>query len=222
MALFDLSEIIQDIDDRYAASSTFSQDQKLRWINKVIRRVWRKMPLDEISIIPTRKGDSVYELPADIEFEMIESVVVNTVEYKFRDQPQGLFARTYYKVIDGQMGEVSYMGIYPIPVEDNLDITIAYWKRPEDLTASDLGATPELRQDYLDIVVFGVLNIMAEIRQDVELGNNYARKYQDILDQIKREQYENMPQYPVIKDTQPRSNRYSVRGGGSWLYYGDR
>lgn len=172
--LYSLLEILTEVDDMYEASSTFTQDQKIRWVNKEIRELWKEMALDDILVIPTREKNAIYELPANIELEMIRSLVLDGYEYKFRDDNQGLPWRSYYRYLDGQQGEVSYIGLYPVPAKDNLDITIAYWARPVDLTTADLNTVPKVRQDYLEAVIYGVIARMAKIRQDVELANNYT------------------------------------------------
>lgn len=211
--LFSLANIIVEIDDAYPAASTFTQDQKIRWINKEIREVWKEMALDEVLTIPTRKGDSVYELPKDIEFEMMNWVTVDEQPYVFRDMNQGRMPRTYYRVYDGQQNEVSYMGIYPVPSIDNLDITIGYWKRPDDLSVADLANIPNLRQDYLEVIVCGVVSRMCKYRQDVDLANNWSGEKATWLAKIKQERFENMPNYPVVRATNPKSVRPSGRGG---------
>lgn len=210
--LFSLGQIITEIDESYEASSAFTTPQKIRWINKEIREVWKEMALDDVFTMPTIKDVATYELPANIEFEMIRYLTVNGQSYAFRDDNQGRMPYTYYRVLDGQQGVSSYYGLYPVPNEDNLYITIGYWKRPVDLTEDDLAKVPDLRQDYLDVIIYGVLSRMAKIRQDVDLANNYANDKAVKLQQIKQERFENMPNYPVIRNTNPRSRRY-VRGG---------
>ena len=69
-----LNEILIDIDDRY--SNSFTDEQKIRWLNTTQREVFKDLAIDDIYEISTIKDEAIYEIPEEIEFELIKSLTL--------------------------------------------------------------------------------------------------------------------------------------------------
>lgn len=169
-----LDEILTDIDDRYA--NVFSQEQKIRWLNQVQRDVFREIALPEILQFKTVPGMSLYTETEGIDFDLIDSVTVDGNKYDLKGINDTLDTYSYINVKD------KHMALYPKP-EKVMDVYVYYKKRPKTLI--DLTETPELKEDYQEILKHGVFMIMALAMDDIGKHNNFAMLYNAELQKIK-------------------------------------
>ncbi|MFT9498245.1 hypothetical protein [Anaerosolibacter sp.] len=210
-----LQELLDDIDGRF--SNPFTQAQKINWINITQREIFREMALKEILQFNTIADQALYDLKTlsgnNLEFEMIESVTLDNKKYAPKFINDEAVYYSYYKVLD------NYIGFYPVPKKSDLIVNIYYEKRPETLSSSNLTKTPDLREDYLEILKYGVFVIMAKALKDVALANNYVGEYNDMMKKIKQEKYEKMSKYPQTQDVMNKArNRYYPKRRKNIIY----
>lgn len=206
-----LQQLLTDIDLRMPNS--FTQANKIDWLNEVQREVFRELGIQDILEFDTVANMPFYDLTdlaQNIEFEMIKSLTVDNTNYDPADLNQEAKYNIFYKVLDYNNSETPKIGIYPTPTKSDLKIRIFYERRPTLLTASALTAVPDLKEDYQSILKYGVWIIIAESMDDITKANNYTLKYNAELKRIKQEKYEKMAKYPCTIDVIPKKN-YTYR-----------
>lgn len=192
-------DILTDIDERY--TNTFTQPQKIRWLNQVQREMFRETALEGILHFKTVAGLAVYNEIQNIDFDLIESVTVNDIVYTFKRKGQKLDDYNYIKVNDDTIG------LYPTP-DSIMDVYVYYKRRPATITTENLTSTPVLKEDYIEILKYGVIIIMAKARGDVALANNYVMDYELALKEIKKAEENALPAYPTVKRIVKRRRAY--------------
>jgi len=211
-----VANLLTDIDRRLPNS--FSQGDKIDWLNEVQTEVFRELGIQEILEFDSIMDCPIYDLTdlaENIEFEMIKSFTVDNKEYTPADLNQEARPYIFYKVLDYNNIETPKIGIYPTPSKDGLKIRIFYERRPTKLSTANLNAVPDLKEDYQSILKYGVWIIIAESMDDIAKANNYTQKYNAELRKIKQERFEKMAKYPGTIDVLPSRKRY--KRGGSCL-----
>lgn len=205
-----VSQLLTDIDRRMP--NTFSQSDKIDWLNEVQTEAFREMAIRDILETDTIANVPFYnltDLDENIEFEMIKALTVDNIDYEPADITQEQRPNIFYKVLDYNNSEEPKIGIYPTPTVDGKKIRIFYERRPTPLSASNLNAIPDLKEDYQVILKYGVWIIMAEAMDDIVKANNYTLRYNAEMKKIKQERYEKMAKYPSTKDVMTRRHRAS-------------
>jgi hypothetical protein len=205
-----VNQLLTDIDRRFP--NTFSQADKIDWLNEVQDEVFREAAIHEILEIDTISDVPFYELRDEdeiIEFEMVKVLTVDNKEYEPADITQDSRSNIFYKILDYNNSEAPMFGIYPTPTVDGKKIRIFYERRPTPLSVSNLNAIPDLKEDYQVILKYGVWIIIAEAMDDIVKANNYTLRYNAEMKKIKQERYEKMAKYPSTKDVMTKRHRVS-------------
>jgi hypothetical protein len=165
-----VQEIADKIDRKYPNAATDAQVVDL--IDTWQKRIFRKYR------IPT---SAEYEILADtfaynlgIKPRLIFDVLVDGISYA----KKSLVGRStsdsnYYTFID------NYIRIYPTPTEDGT-LTVYYYDTPATLSSSSMGTTPDLDEDFHDLLVYGPCKELAEDDQRYDVATGFAIQYTDL------------------------------------------
>lgn len=187
-----LQEILNEIAEKYPHG--LSNDSVIRKINVIQNELFRTtFQVRTAAIYSLQKDVFAYTLP--FPRSSLCDVVVDGVELKYQDSKKNSNTGSFYYFI-GNSG----LGIYPTPDKDITDgLSLFYYKRPVQLSESDLAAIPELDLDFHMLLVYGALAQICESFQDTAMINNYTAKYNGLIEEFQRVNDET-PDYPVIED----------------------
>lgn len=178
-----LEDVFEEIVERMPNFN--SPESVLRKINSVRKNLYRNYKREEIvSSMDLMPGISQYPLPCPR--SSITKVIVGGKQYSYHSEGN----RPYYYLLKDTIGLV--------PVPDRAmqrGLQIFHYETINDLSINDMDQEPVFDEHYDMIVVYGVLREMASSR---ELGE-YQYKYNELLDEFKRSNDENIPDYiPVV------------------------
>ena len=209
-------QIIQDIDRRYP--NTYTDEDKMSWINDVMKQIYVDIAVDESYSFHTRKGQRVYSLPEDCEMRNIKSVEMsekpkkdsledygNFHELHFSQNNKDMFAHSYYDSMNG------LIGFFPTPDDSGYKVNIYYHKIPKMITSLD--DYLELDDQYTDLVKYSVISIIAMSghNPDIDIANVYILLYNNLVMEANQARFEREPQYPTVKDAMRALLKYRRR-----------
>lgn len=192
-------QLLTDIDDRMP--NTFTQTQKVRWMNDFQNQIWRWMASTELYEFYTIASQAVYTLNDNIRFDKIQSVQISAstvidgtedyVQYNYAGYDDNLTGQQYYDSLDN-------MGIYPTPDTTNKLVKIFYESYPTQLSTNTLDTEVDLNPEYQDVLKFRAMKVMAQSGNapDIELANNYQREEEEIVKQIRMDYYKKKQRNP--------------------------
>jgi hypothetical protein len=106
---------------------------------------------------------------------------VNGVEYEYQNIEYDALEQYYYVTED------NCIGLYPTPTEDVLSgLTVFHYKEPAALSISNLGAIPDFDKAWHMLLVYRVLNDVAQIALDGDMANVFATQYNGLEMEYKR------------------------------------
>jgi hypothetical protein len=190
-----LSEIINEIDTRLP--NTFTATQKVAWINSVLRRYYKYAPLVRELTITLSSGVSRY-------------VTASTEGFRFKNLQYVQFFNTTGSIASTDLADYtlykksglneakcdSYifdssgaLGIAPPPTTSGYKAIVVYNKYPATLSTNDLAVTPDLDENYQDLLIFGTMSIVAKsgISPDIDIANNAQADFDELLSMAKLE-----------------------------------
>lgn len=191
-----IQQIIDYVDRKYPNSETDAN--KVSDLNDSHKRVFvslaRLKSETEKYEDTTIANQLTYNLPSDCHIDDVALVKVSqTTEissstewdtFEFAGIKDDVSVGNYYG--DGGNGLISL-------VQDDLPITTAglsirifYYKRPNALSSSDMDATPELDEDYHDVLKFQLIAELASQghNPDTEIANFWQAKADEFLREI--------------------------------------
>jgi len=207
-----LQELIDDIDARLP--NTYTNTQKISWINDLQNEIWRYMSEEELYEFDTIAGQSIYAMASDMRIDMIKSVLVSnstTIDgtegyttYKYAGPDDEFGSNAYYDALGS-------LGIYPVPSSDTgsgYNVKVSYEPSPVALSTNTLTTVPGINSEYQDILKFRCMKVIAQSGNspDVELANNYQREEDALMKKIKTD-------YHKKKFKKPRN---TYRRSESW------
>lgn len=179
-----VQQIIDDIDERLPNS--FSNSFKVNAMNEVMRKIFKYMNEKDIYPFTTIANQATYSLASNIVFdeiltvEMADDLTVTTnttfTSYAYKGLDEEMTSNSYYDALNG------LVGLYPVPKTTGYTVNIVFEKRPALLSASDLSVTPEINEDYHDLLKFYTLSVIAKSghNPDTQLANNYLADFNDV------------------------------------------
>ena len=198
-------QIIEDINRRYP--NTYSDKDKIAWINDTMRQIYNDIAVKEFYSFYTKKGQRVYTLPEDCSMRDIKSVEISEKAKKDSEDNLGRFFELHFALRDKDMFAHSFydamngmIGLYPEPKESGHKVNIYYAKRPKMITSLD--DYIQLDDQYTDLVKYNVISIIAMSghNPDTEVANEYILLYNNLVAAANQAKFEQQPQYPVVKD----------------------
>lgn len=212
--------ILADIDLRYRNS--FTQDQKLVWLNEEQRELFDILELDSPPYaFQTVEGENFYPFPDQFDVMKIKTVTYqdsattepNYVEVPFKRNDDDQYAAygPWYTIVSNAM----YLYV-PDTVPADRNVYIYTDSDPTEVTTANLSVSPDLPTKYQEILKYGVLKRIAQARKDVVFASNFDQeREQKILDVLWQRKLAE-PEWTQPIDSQPRAgNPY---GYGSMTY----
>lgn len=208
MAIVSRTTVRQVLDDiQVRLPHEYETDRLMLWINETMKKIYKDLAIQEQYSFTTREGQELYVLPQDCSIDMISNVTMST-KARTQDNPydwgsfeelksylpnEQMIVKGYY---DGREGAI---GIYPVP-QDVRKIDIYYLKKPKMVT--DLDDYIELDDNYVDLVKFNVMSIIAMSghNPDIELANEYILLYNNLVQKANENKNEQQQRYPIIRD----------------------
>ncbi|WP_028547235.1 hypothetical protein [Paenibacillus taiwanensis] len=186
-----LQEILDEIKEKY--SHDLPNNSVIRKINIVQQELFRTtFRINTMMGYDILKDVFAYPLPCAR--SNVIDVLVNDQEYIYQDVKKGANVPFYY-FTDGDD-----LGIYPTPSEDSTGGLVVFYNRePRKLTTSDLALEPDLDADFHTLLIYGALVQICESFNDIAMVNNFAARYNGIIDEFNKVNDET-PDYPVIED----------------------
>ncbi|MGG3454249.1 hypothetical protein [Paenibacillus rhizolycopersici] len=185
-----VTEIMTDINLRYR--NTFTNAQKLVWLNEELRDLFDVMEIDSPPYAFTTVGEeNIYPFPEDFDYTKIKVVnmQINSSspdptyrELPFKRNDDNVFASggPWYTIVSNTM----YIE-YPGGVPDGMTVYIYCDADPTIVIESTMDLPCELPLEYQEILKFGVLKRIAGARKDIVMYNNYSADYQEkIADEL--------------------------------------
>lgn len=200
-----VTDLLADVDARYR--NTFTQDQKIFWMNLVQRDIFRMLHHEPIVyLFQTVANQTNYPLPLDCQINAITSLEMETY------LGSGIFKPlSFYQdkdVQDGQYYSIDQVQIFLYPTPDTTNagtkLNLYYIKYPADLTAS---STPDLDVNFHELLILGTLERVAGARKDAVMKNNYQSDFQNLLDDFQFLSILSEPEMTGPTDTLPRIRR---------------
>lgn len=187
-----LSEILAEIAEKYPHSMTNAS--VVRKLNKAQNMLYRteikRITQDAYNLTA---GTFLYALP--FPFSSLVDVIVAGQQYDY----QATDARSYGSPFYYFNGSKT-LGLYPTPTKTVPGgIVLTHYIYPAQMTEAALNTAPDLDVDFHDLLVYSALVEIAETYADVAMVNNFAGRYNGILEEFRRINDET-PSYPVIKD----------------------
>lgn len=180
-----LQDILDDIDSE--VPNTFTTKQKLRWINDVQRRLYRRFTLpDRVDRFQTTAGVAFYPLPENCPQDRITAITVGNIPYRYKGGGERATCQ-FYTFVQGQIM------LYPTP-DAMADGLIYFAPSPKDLDENVLTDIPEFPEDYHRLLVLGAAIECAKRLPDVTMANNLTTDYEELIKEAD-EQYGDSTEY---------------------------
>jgi hypothetical protein len=199
-----LTEILAKIKRYYPKASTWTDAEIVSILNDEQREIFRELQLKDIYEFETIADQWSYSLPSNCEVEFLEYVGLTkdaTItsnssfqEYTYAELNEEMSGYRYFDALNG------LIGLYPMPDTTGWNIRLIFRKRPALLSVSNLSDSPELKEDWHRILVYGAISEIAGSgsNPDTTTANNYTLKYNALMGDIKLAKYNNKP-YPRTK-----------------------
>jgi hypothetical protein len=182
-----VAETITKIRKKYPNAS--SDADIVEMMDNLQKIIFRKMKMPS-SISYDIIADT-YAFIVGIKPRMIFDVLVDGVSYAKKQLTGGSTGNSrYYSFID------DYMTIYPTPTQDGT-LTIYFYITPTTLTASDTSATPDLDEDFHDLLMYGVCKELAENDQRYDVASGFAIQYNELESEL-AELFEILPEPETV------------------------
>ncbi|MCM3703793.1 hypothetical protein [Paenibacillus macerans] len=179
-----ITDIMADINLRYR--NTFTNAQKLVWLNEELRELFDVLEIDSPPYaFQTVEANNLYPFPDGFDFTKIKvvSMQINSSspyptfrEVPFKDNDDNVFAPDgpWYTIVSDTM-YLNYYGEMP----GDMTVYIYCDSVPTEVTEATMNQTCELPVQYLEILKLGVLKRIAGARKDIVMRNNYDLEYQE-------------------------------------------
>lgn len=187
-----LSEILAEIAEKYPHSLTnASVIRKLNDVqNTLYRTEIKRITQDAYNLTA---GTFLYTLP--FPFSSLVNVIVDGQQYDYQATDAQSYGTPFYYFNGSKT-----LGLYPTPTKTITGgIVLTHYIYPTQMLESALTVAPDLDSDFHMLLAYGALVQIAENYADVAMVNNFAARYNGILEDFRRINDET-PDYPVIKN----------------------
>lgn len=217
-----VDELLTTVDTTYRNS--FTDAVKVEYMDTTQKQIYQRVKHEaEPYTFPTVSGSDFYPLPDDCDPKGIKQVSIETkadsdkyitLRYVSLESNEMLSEQDlFYGVLKRNL----FLNPMPTTATAGKNVYMYYNKRPADLSSTVAGLllTPDLEEDFHELLVLGCLVRIARARQEGEDQAMFLRDYQlllkDYIDQFKVV----FPEFPQQKDVSRSRRRGSVymRGG---------
>ena len=211
-----VSQIISFVNRKYPNAETDAN--KVSDLNDIHKRVYVKIAKlkneYEIYETTTIANQLTYSLPSDCSIDNIIALKVSqstTItastewdEYEFAGLNDDTTTGYWYG--DGGNNLIALLKD-DLPISTaGLSIRLFYWKRPNALSSANMSATPELDEDYHDVLKFQLVSELASQGQspDTEIADFWQRKADEFLAEVEENLKERYNKAPTVRYTTVR------------------
>lgn len=197
--------------------NTYTDAQIVDWMDKVQRQIYQDVPHEAAPYqFTTIDGYAFYALPSDCDPMGVKQVsierTVGSEKYQtlrfvsIESNEQFSITSSIYSV---QGNANLFINPVPTSTTEGKKVYIIYNKRPAALSSSTAGLllTPDLNEDFHELIELGAKARVARERGEVIDKNNFEADFQELFKKYGKRYSKVYPEYPQVKDTMPRSNR---------------
>lgn len=187
-----LSEILAEIAEKYPHSLTnASVIRKLNDVqNMLYRTEVKRITQDAYNMTA---GTFLYTLP--FPFSSLVDVIVDGQQYDYQATDVRSYGSPFYYFNGSKT-----LGLYPTPTKTiSGGIVLTHYIYPTQMSENALAVAPDLDSDFHKLLIYGALVDIAENYADTDMVNNFAARYNGILEDYRKINDET-PEYPVIKN----------------------
>lgn len=189
--------IVQDILSRVrllVPCPDLTDSDLVTQMNQLERQLFRQLPLpDKFYRFSSTPESAFYDLFADVSEDRIKNVVIDGCEYKKVSPQEEVPPHPFCTVL------VNKLYIHPNPTEVK-DIYLYCKPRYGALSATNFSQTPELPEDYHDLLVYGTAQWVAGTQRDTDMVNNMQSEYDTLLKDAKKYLRTVSPKRVTIKE----------------------
>ncbi|PWV90263.1 hypothetical protein DFQ01_14439 [Paenibacillus cellulosilyticus] len=215
-----IQQLLNTIDTTYRNS--YSIAQKVEWMDVTQCQIFQKVPKEAPpDTFPTQAGVAFYQLPSNCDRFGIKQVMIkrsvgssgfSTLPYLSIESGEQIGSATqFYSLLEDQL----FINPMPTETDEGKAIYLIYNKRPAALSASDLTVTPDLEEDFQELLVLGCLERIARARGEIDDKNNFATDYNALLADYERQYKLRQPEYYTPRDVLPRRRGQWSGGRGT-------
>lgn len=171
-----MTDILAEIDEKYPNGLT--PDSKARKADMYHKRIYRKLKKQNFLSINLITGQAEYPIsidPSDIiqvDVRTKNSLIYNT--YPLLKVTDSVTSNNYYYIVSDQ-GIGDWIGLNPLPTDNEDIVTIYYYDTPATLTVG--GPSPTLNEKYHMMLVYGVCKDIAENYRDTDNAFGFVSQY---------------------------------------------
>lgn len=195
--------------------STYTDAQIVDWMDKVQRQIYQDVPHEAAPyLFTTVDGFAFYALPSDCDPMGVKQVSIekkagtekyHTLPFLSVESNMQLSAQSEFYSVQGN--ENLYLNPIPTTTTAGKKVYLIYNKRPAALSIASLTATPDLQEDFHELIELGAKARVARERGEVVDKNNFEADFKELFVKYRDRYVKVYPEYPQVKDTMPRSNR---------------
>jgi hypothetical protein len=206
-----IQQIVDYVQRKYPESTNETDANIVSDLNDIHNEIFVKISTlsnqFELYNTTTVDGQASYSLPSDCEMENIVNVLVEDDvssgeydRYDFATLNQNIDSGHYY--MRGTAGVFLLTEDGEELADTGRNIYIYYNKRPTQLSSSDMSATPDLNEDYHNILKWKLIAELASqgSNPDTMIADFWQRKADEFLNNIIKsldERYNNSPDFGI-------------------------
>jgi len=205
-----VQQLLNTIDTTYR--NTYSVAQKVEWMDVTQKQIFQLVKHEAVPYVFTTVADfAFYPLPDDCDPMGIKRVTIETKpgSEKYRDlrfvsieSNERLNEHDEFYSVEANQN--IYINPIPTTETEGRKVYVYYNKRPAALSSANLGAIPDLEEDFHELLVLGCLHRIARARGEYDDANMFLADFNRLLDRY-RDIYDTpYPEYITPQDKLPR------------------
>jgi hypothetical protein len=204
--------ILNDVDLRYR--NTFTQPQKLVWMNEEVNELYEILEIDSFPVnFPLQTNVQFYPIPLGVDVDRIKTISIqandSTTDPEFRQLPFRMNDdNSYTYVADLYYSIVGDSFFIPNGTVDDRQIYIYMDTPPDEVNTSNISNESPVPVRYQEILKLGILKRIAMARKDITMYNNYNDTYESKISDLDWKMKMNEPEFRKPVDMLPRMNRF--------------
>lgn len=195
----------------------YTDAEIVKWMDTVQRQIYQDVPHEaEPYNFTTVLDYAHYALPSDCDPMGVKQVSIetavgsgkyDTLDFISVESNQQLSLDTPFYSVQGN--ENLFLNPLPTATTAGKKVYVIYNKRPAALssTAAGLLLTPDLNEDFHELIELGAKMRVARERGEVTDKNNFEGDYKELFIKYKTRYAKVYPEYPRVKDVMPSRNR---------------
>lgn len=205
-----VTELLTTINLEYR--NTYTDAQKVSWMNTVQDQIFQRVRHEaEPFTFTTISGESYYALPSDCDKKGIKQVAIetkassgdyDTLRYVSVESDEYFSENDEFYSVEG----TSNLFLNPVPTATDAGkkVYIYYNKRPAELSSASLSVTPDLEENFHELLILGVIERIARAQREHEDKQEYERDFNALLREYINQYKLQAPEYVKTKDVMPR------------------